>query len=238
MSHARGKFFLLLNSDAFPLADAISTLIAYLDANSVVAAVGPRLLNTDGSLQRSCWRFPSPVQAWRENLGITSLLPNHPVLGDYYRWDHDSERQVDFVIGACLLVKREVFDSIGGFDERFFMYAEECDWQRRMADNGWKVVFIPQAQVTHLGGASGAGERTRINCHFFDSLDLYTRKHHGLVGLILLRAGMTIGCLARGVLWGVLSLVPKFRASALAKARLHFWLLLRQTTSWRLVAEA
>ena len=237
MNRSCGKFLLLLNSDAFPLAGAISKLIAYLDANSVTGAVGPRLLNADGSLQRSCWRFPSPMQAWRENLGIASLLPNHPIFGDYYRWGHDSERQVDFVIGACLLVRREVYEKVGGFDERFFMYAEECDWQRRMADEGWKVAFVPQAEVTHLGGASGAGERTRINGHFFDSLDLYTKKHHGFFGLISLRAGMTIGCLARGILWGILSVVPGLRASALAKTRLHFWLLLRQTTCWRLAAE-
>jgi GT2 family glycosyltransferase len=237
MSRSRGKLLLLLNSDAFPLAGAISALIAYLDANPAAAAVGPRLLNLDGSLQRSCWRFPSPMQAWRENLGITSLLPNHPVFGDYYRWKHDSERQVDFVIGACLLVRHEVYERIGGFDERFFMYAEECDWQRRMADHGWKVAFIPHAEVTHLGGASGAGEQARINRHFFDSLDLYTKKHHGLLGLISLRVGMTIGCLARGLVWGILSLVPKLRVSALAKTRLHFWLLFRQATSWRLAAD-
>lgn len=237
LEKANGKFLLLLNSDAFPKEGAIFGMIAYLDANPNVAAVGPRLLNADGSLQQSCWRFPSPIQAWRENLGITLLFPNDEVLGDYYRWGHDSERFVDFVIGACLLVRREVYERVGGFDERFFMYAEECDWQRRFANAGWKVAFIPTVEVIHLGGASGTNDRTAINQHFFDSLDFYTKKHHGIFGLVSLRTAMAVGSFFRGFLWGILSFVPKLREGALAKTRLHFWLLLRQTTCWHMVAE-
>ena len=94
-----------------------------------------------------------------------------------------------------MLVRRTVFEEIGGFDERFFMYAEEADWQRRMRDKGWETVFLPSAYVTHLGGASGAAEKAVINKHFFNSLDMYQRKHHGIVGLISLRCAMAIGCL-------------------------------------------
>lgn len=235
MQQAQGEFLLLLNSDAFPKPGAIQALIDYLSSQPKVGVVGPRLLNQDGSLQRSCWKFPSPARAWIENLGVAALVPNHPRFGDYSRWAHDSERLVDFVIGACLLVRRRAYEQVGGFDENFFMYSEEADWQRRMWDQGWEVAFTPTAQVTHLGGASGATDKARINRHFFESLDFYEHKHHGLSGLVALRLAMILGGLTRLVLWSlVLFGVPPKRKVARAKVRLLSWLVLRQATHWRL----
>jgi GT2 family glycosyltransferase/glycosyltransferase involved in cell wall biosynthesis len=234
MRKARGQHFLLLNSDAFPRPGAIGKLIEYLDAHPEAGAVGPRLLNEDGSLQRSCYRFPTPLQCWAENLWISSLFPQHPWFGDYRRWAHDSERDVEWIVGACLLVRRKVVDQVGGFDERFFMYAEETDWQRRMRDAGWRIAFTPAAEVVHLGGASGAAEKARVNRNFFDSLDRYERKHHGLAGLVLLRGAMVIGCGLRAALWSCTWLFqPQRRAAASAKTRLHSWLFLRQATHWK-----
>lgn len=238
MKQARGEFLLLLNSDAFPKPGAIGTLVEYLKNHSDVAVVGPQLLNKDGSLQRSCWKFPSPSRAWLENLGITFLLPNHPVVGDYSRWEHDRDRDVDFIIGACMLVRRTAYEKVGGFDEGFFMYSEETDWQRRMQNQGFRVVFTPTAQVTHFGGASGASEKAKINRHFFESLDRYERKHHGLSGLVSLRLAMSIGCLVRTVLWSLITVaVPKRRAAASARRRMYSWLLVRQATHWRFAPE-
>jgi GT2 family glycosyltransferase len=134
-----------------------------------------------------------------------------------------------------MLVRREVYEQIGGFDEDFFLYAEETDWQRRMTDKGWKIVFTPQAQVTHLGGASGASEKVKVNSHFFEGLDRYERKHHGLGGLLVLRLAMTLGCLARAVAWTLVMLArPGRRRAARSKVRMNSWLLLRQMTHWRL----
>src|SRR5579871_1826073 len=235
MREACGKYFLLLNSDAFPKAGAIGKLVEYLDTHPEVGLVGPRLLNGDGSLQISCFRFPSPGRAWFENLWIAALLPNHRVFGDYRRWAHDVERQVDSIIGACMLVRREAFAQTGGFDERYFMYQEETDWQKCLREKGWRVAFFPAAVVTHLGGASGAGEPARINRHFFESLDYYEWKHHGLPGLISLRIAMAIGCSMRLILWIMVMLAfPKRRARAYSKSRLHSWLFVRQATHWRL----
>jgi GT2 family glycosyltransferase len=223
MRLATGEFFLLLNSDAFPEETAIATLLAYLREHPRVGAVGPRLLNGDGSLQVSCHPFPSPLFAWRENLWLAS---------GYSRWAHDTVRSVDFLIGACLLVRRATYEEVGGFDETFFMYSEEADWERRMRDAGWDRVFVPEARVTHLGGASGAKEEARIRRHFFESLDHYERKHHGLAGLILFRAAMVAGCAMRSILWAAVSLLPPRRAQALAKARKHSQLCLRQAFHW------
>lgn len=223
MQAARGEFFLLLNSDAFPEPDAIRALVDFLHAHPRAGVAGPRTLNGDGSLQISCYKLPSPAHAWLENLWLSS---------GYSRWAHDRQRAVEFVIGACMLVRRAVVDEVGGFDEQFFMYSEEADWQRRMHDRGWGVFFVPEARVVHLGGASGANDRARINRYFFESLDRYVKKHHGFVGLLALRSAMTIGCLVRAALWTAKALQPSQRERALAKVRLHIWLVVRQLTHW------
>ncbi len=234
MRESHGEFLLLINSDAFVRPGAVDCLASYLRDHPEAAVVGPRLLNSDGTLQRSCFPFPTPLRAWLENLWISTLFPRHPVLGDYRRWAHDTERKVDHVIGACMMVRRRAYEETGGFDESFFMYSEETDWEKRMRDSGWEILFTPAAEVVHLGGASGANERARIDRHFFSSLDRYERKHHGIAGLVSLRIAMTIGCLMRAVLWGcVFVLAPRRRAAAASKARLHSWLVLRQTTHWR-----
>jgi GT2 family glycosyltransferase len=90
MRQANGEYFLLLNSDAFPRPGALAALVEYSKQHPEAGVVGPRLLNADGSLQRSCWKFPSPTRAWLENVGIVAAVPNHPVLGDYSRWEHDT----------------------------------------------------------------------------------------------------------------------------------------------------
>lgn len=238
IAQASGEFVLLLNSDAFPKPGAVRVLVDYLRHNPRVGVVGPRLLNADGSLQTSCFRFPSPARAWLENLWVSSLFANHPVLGDYRSWAHDAEREVDWVIGACLLARREVCQQVGGFDERFFMYAEETDWQRRIRQAGWEIGFTPKAEVVHFGGASGAAEKPRINRRFFESLDRYEQKHHGWTGLVLLRAAMVVGCSIRTVLWTAALASPTRRPKARAKVRLLSWLTIRQLTCWSLSRRA
>lgn len=234
MREAAGRYILLLNTDAFVTPGAVAALVRYLDEHPKVGVIGPRLSNGDGSLQVSCYPFPTPLRAWVENLWLAKLAPNHRVLGDYRRWAHDQERNVDWVVGACMLVRRTTYEQVGGFDERFFMYAEEADWQRRMRDAGWEVAFTPAAEVTHLGGASGAAEKPRINRHFFESLDYYELKHHGKAGLVALRLAMAVGCLGRALGWaGVYLLSRKRRPVASAKVRLMSWLVVRQTTHWR-----
>jgi len=232
LRQAKGSYFLLLNSDAFPLPGAIPALIEYLRAHPRAAIAGPRLLNADGSLQVSCFKFPSPLRAWLENLWVSAAFPRHPFIGDYRFWRHDSERNVDFLVGACMLLRREVFEQTGGFDERFFLYSEETDWQRRIRDLGWEIAFTPSAQVTHLGGASGANDKKNVNRFFMESLDRYELKHHGFFGLVSFRCAMVVGCALRAVIWGAMSLLPARRSNALTKMWRHLSLTRRQATHW------
>ncbi len=222
---ARGEFFLLLNSDAFLHEGAIGTLVNFLrePKNERVGGVGPRLLNEDGTLQASCWKFPSPVRSWLEALGLARLFASHPKLGDYYRWAHDEEREVDFVIGACLLLRRGVYEEVGGFDPDFFLYAEETDWQKRMKESNWLIAFCPDAIVTHLGGASGAGDHNKTSHLFWQGQERFIDKHFGAGGLLAFRGALFVGALSRLLALTLLSLHPRRRKTVRPRLRFFVW---------------
>jgi len=196
MKSADGEFFLLLNSDAFLIGGAAEELLKRLEANPKAAATAPKILNEDGSLQRSVWNYPTPARSWFDNSGLGVVLRKLKLCRDYHSWAHDGERASDWAVGACLLVRREIFDTLGGFDEQFWMYAEETDWQKRWRDAGWQILFVPTAQVTHIGGGSGAGAAS-VKAAFFDSYDIYLRKHHGRAGVVSARLAMIYGLLLR-----------------------------------------
>jgi GT2 family glycosyltransferase len=239
MRIARGRFLLLLNSDALIERAALLALIDVMKVRPMAAIVAPRLLNADGSLQRSCWRFPSPWRIWAEAFGIANLLARHPVLGDFRAWNHDEERQIEWTIGACLLVRREAYEQNGGFDERFFMYAEETDWQRRITESGWEIWLTPTAEVMHLGGASGKGIERAITERFFHSQDLYLAKHHGRRGLISARMAIAIGSCLRSCVWLLLgALFAKRRVEFRVRRRFRWALARRAAFSWGVLRES
>jgi GT2 family glycosyltransferase len=214
LRQATGEYALLLNTDAFVQPGAVAALVSYLGGHPRTAVVGPRLLNADGSLQRSCYKFPGPARALCENTLLTAALPNHPQLGDYRAWNHDAEREVGFVIGACMLVRRSAIEQVGLLDEQFFMYSEETDWCRRFRDAGWATAFTPAATVVHLNGSSGKQQADRVFNEFNRSAERYIFKHHGTSGLVVFRACMIVGSCIRIVLFGLRALVPGRGAEA------------------------
>src|SRR5207244_420560 len=113
-AHCEREFFLLLNSDAFVQPGTIAALVDAAARHPRASVFGPRLLNADGSLQRSAWPFPSAGRQWLEALAIHRLLRRTPWCEDLGVWAHDCERSVDFLVGACLLVRSEVFEDVGG----------------------------------------------------------------------------------------------------------------------------
>ena len=221
LRRVRGRTALLLNSDTLVKPGALRGMLAALDARPEAAAVGPRLINPDGSLQRSCYRFPAPARAFRDQLFLTSLLSGHPRWGDYRRWAHDRERAVDFVIGAALLVRADVLPAVGLLDEDFFMYAEETDWCRRMHDAGYQVWFTPKAEVVHYGGGSGKAMADRVFAEFSAGQRRFYRKHHGASGALALRVSLILGAFLRIPLFAALAAVsPARRAKAWGVVRL------------------
>jgi N-acetylglucosaminyl-diphospho-decaprenol L-rhamnosyltransferase len=154
-----GRYSLLLNSDAWVRADGVQRLVEFADGHPEAAVVGPKLLNPDGSLQRSVRGEPTLWRLATEYLYIRKLAPRSRRLNPLYRGDfaHDRVEAVDWVYGPALLVRREAADAVGLFDEDFFMFSEEVDWMTRFRRAGWSVVFFPDAEVVHVGGASHGG---------------------------------------------------------------------------------
>lgn len=148
---------LLLNPDAEITEGSVDRLIQTVRSDSRVGAAGPRILNPDGSLQISVWR--NPPAAWDIVLGSLKLYLMLPrkfrgelLLGGH--WDHNRQRTVPMLGGAAILVRREVINTVGGFDERFHMYGEDHDWCLRIIKAGWLLKFQPEAIVIHHAGWS------------------------------------------------------------------------------------
>jgi len=159
MRRASGRDFLLLNSDAWVTGDAVEQLARFADSHPDAAVVGPRLLNPDGSLQPSVRAFPTLWRLATEYLFLRKMAPRSRALNSFYEggFDHDEVREVDWLFGACLLVRRDAADEVGLFDESFFMFSEETDWCYRFRQAGWRVFSFPEAEVVHVGGASHGG---------------------------------------------------------------------------------
>ena len=200
MRVASGRYFLLLNSDAWVVGDAVERLARFAEEHSDAAVVGPRLLNPDGSLQRSARGFPTLWRLATEYLFLRKLAPRSRLLNAFYAggFDHDRISEVDWLFGACLLVRRDAADEVGLFDEDFFMFSEETDWAYRFRDAGWKVYFFPGAEVVHVGGGSHAGalwvENVRSQLRFF-------AKHRGLAEAERARRLLLLGARIRVLLF-------------------------------------
>jgi hypothetical protein len=165
LERTTGRYVLILNADAWLVGDALAQLVTFADAHPEAAVVGPRLTNPDGSLQRSVRGFPTVWRLATEYLFLRKLAPRSQLLNAFYAggFEHDEVREADFLMGACLLVRREAIAEVGTLDESFFLFSEETDWCYRFVGAGWKVLFFPGAECVHVGGASHGGRMFREN---------------------------------------------------------------------------
>jgi len=193
---------LVLNADAWLVEDALSRLVAAADRHPRAAAIGPKLLNPDGSLQRSVRGFPTTWRLATEYLYLRKLAPRSRSLNAFYGagFDHESERAVEWVMGACFLLRRSAYDEVGPFDERFFLFSEEVDWMRRATDRGWSVVFTPEARCVHVSGAAHGGRLYRENVRgHLRYLSLHGRPGEAERARKMLRASLAVrGRIHRG----------------------------------------
>jgi len=196
-------FVLVLNPDCVPHAGALRALLDGLIARPRAAVAGPRLLNTDGSLEYSARSFPTPFTLLFNRYSLlTRLWPSNPWARRYLMsdWDHASEREVDWLSGACMLVRREAIAAVGGMDEKFFMFNEDVDWCRRFRDAGWASVYLPAATVTHHIGASQKRVAPRVIWARHLGMIRYFRKHHSrnplataaVAAVVMARAGLML----------------------------------------------
>jgi N-acetylglucosaminyl-diphospho-decaprenol L-rhamnosyltransferase len=185
---AEGRYVMILNPDAEVYPGALAALVAYADAHPDVGVVGPQLLNPDGSVQSSRRRFPTFATALFESTWLQALAPRR-LLERYYMLDQpdDTTLDVDWVDGAALMARREAVEQVGLLDEGFFMYSEELDWCRRFRQAGWRVVYLPAAQIVHHRGKSSDQVVAARHIHFQTSKVRYFRKHHGALAAETLR---------------------------------------------------
>jgi N-acetylglucosaminyl-diphospho-decaprenol L-rhamnosyltransferase len=152
LAKAKGEFILILNPDIIALPDAVVKLVSFMDKNTDVGMAGAMLMSPNGQLQTSCFRYYTPLTIFyrRTWLGKTRLgrraLSNF-LMNDY---DHRNVRDVEWLMGSCLIVRSRAARQVGGMDERFFMYFEDVDWCRRMWEFGWRVTYVPQAVFSHF----------------------------------------------------------------------------------------
>jgi GT2 family glycosyltransferase len=177
---SRAPFLLLLNPDCVASGEAIAGLVTFAESRPDAAVIGPRILNADGSVQGSARRFPgvSTFVAGRSSW-LTRAFPNNPLS----RWNLPGRAEsggsmaVDWVSGACMLIRRAAFEQIGGMDERFFLYWEDADFCRRLTQRGWRIVYYPAVSVTHVGGRSSIHAYRESLAAFHASAYILFRKH-------------------------------------------------------------
>lgn len=201
LRRARGRNWLVLNSDAAPAPGALRTLVDFLDRNPGVAVAGPKLRYPDGSAQPSRRRFPTVVTLFLESTQLQRYSPDNRVLRRYYVADRpdDELQDVDWLVGACLCVRAAAAADVGLFDERYFMYSEELDWCRRFRAAGWRVVYVPSAEVVHVEGGSSQHDLAARDRLFQASKLSYAAKWHGRRVAAALRAFLVVEYTARAV---------------------------------------
>ena len=174
------RYALLLNPDTVLPPDALAQMLAFMDAHPQAGASGPKLVRADGSLDLACRRsFPTPEVSFYRMVGLSRLFPRSRRFGRYNLTylDPDEQAEVDSVVGAFMLVRREAIQNVGLLDERFFMYGEDLDWALRIKRAGWKIYYYPRVTVLHYKGEASKRSR-KARFEFYRAMYLFYRKHY------------------------------------------------------------
>ncbi len=196
----RPRYALLLNPDTVLPPDALRCMIDRMDSDLTVGIAGPRLVMLDGKLDLACRRsFPTPeVSLWRM-VGFSRLFPKSKLFGRYNMTylDEHQETEVDCVVGAFMMVRREAIETVGLLDESFWMYGEDIDWAFRIKQAGWTVLYYPKVTVLHVKrAASRLNPRARLE--FQRASLIFYRKHYAATTPRLLHFAVLIGLLLKG----------------------------------------
>ncbi len=154
LSRAQGDFLLVLNADIIVANDSLSKMINYLEAHSEIGVLGPQLLNFNGSIQESCFRFHQPLTIFyrRTFLGKTPWGKRELERFTMKDFDRNSVKEVDWILGAAMMIRRQALVEVGPMDERFFLYFEDTDWCRRFWQKKWRVIYLPEVKMHHYHG--------------------------------------------------------------------------------------
>jgi len=186
MKLGNGEYILLLNSDTMASPQAVQTVLTYLEKHEEAGVATCKLVLSDGRIDPASHRgFPTPWAAFTYFAGLEKLFPKSQLFSQYHQWYKDLTRthEIDSPSGAFFMVRRRVTNEVGLLDESYFMYGEDLDWAYRIKMAGWKIVFIPDAEVTHLkkqsGWASGDEVKQReAKKHFYETMLQFYNKHY------------------------------------------------------------
>jgi len=222
---SKGRYVLLLNPDTEATEGAIENLVAFMEGHQEAGVAGAQLLNSDGSKQNSIASFPSLATELLNKNFLRWLFPNrYPGKENTYA----GPIEVDSVIGACMMVRREAIDQVGLLDEDYFLFLEETDWCYRMKQRGWKIYHVPQAEVIHFQGKSAEKDKKRAKVEYYRSRYLFFKKHRGtwqwmvLVIGLLMRLGIEFFSMALACLLTCFS-IKSWRKKYFTYAYLLWW---------------
>jgi len=218
---ATGRHVLLLNPDTVVVGDVLAATVRYLDEHAGVGAFGCRVLRPDGSVEPTCFRDPSVLNA---TLGLTGLsrLPWPRWFGRERMpwWHRDTERDVEVVTGCYLAVRREVIEGVGMLDDGYFFCGEESDWCRQIRRAGWAVRFAPVGEIVHESGAAGRKLNHRRDLLLDAGLVRYAHKNDGRLAGWAMWALLGAFALSRATGWALLAAVhPRPAARSRARAQ-------------------
>jgi len=207
MQMAAGRYIFLLNSDAALHSGALGRLSAFLDNNPKAGGCGPRLLSPDGRQQRSVRGFPSLWTHFFDMFLMDKIFPWVRLFGrgEMSYFSYDETQDVDHVMAAAFLIRREVLTTAGALDERFSIYYNDMDWCYRIKENGWKIFYVHDAVVTHHGGTTVAAlnrDFSRFN-ELYDNVMLFYQKRYGRGGVVVYRLLLAAGFLIRSLAWTI-----------------------------------
>lgn len=177
---ARSKYILLLNPDTVVLNGALEVLLSFLQDNPWAGAVGPRVLQPDGRLQKSCRRsIPTPAVAFWKLFGLNRLFPKSRRFARYNLTylDPDLTAEVGAISGSCMAIRKAVIEQVGLLDDRFFMYGEDLDLCYRLGKAGWSIFYLPQAEIIHFGGQGSRQRKMKSVYHFYQAMWFFHKKH-------------------------------------------------------------
>ena len=200
---ARGRYLLLLNPDTVVSPDTLAGAVEFMETHPQAGLMGPKILNLDGTLQHSCRRsIPTPAVAFYYFIGLSHIFPKSRRFGRYHLtyMDEDETAQVDVISGSFMFMRRGLFNEIGGFDKRFFMYGEDIDLCYRISRAGHEVWYYPQIKIIHHKGESSAKRRIRSRIHFYEAMIIFSRKHRDTQSTFFPWWLMSVGIIFQAVL--------------------------------------
>jgi len=231
---SRGRYILLLNPDTIVLDNALGQMVAFADAEPQIGALGCKILTADGSVDFRCARrFPSLLTELLSRTRLSKRFPHHPLFGRFLMgdWDHNSSREVECLVGSCMMVRREVIEQVGLLDEDFFMYGEDMEWCYRIKKAEWRIFYYSEPQIIHIGSQSTEQNRAEMGIEYLRSMTLFFRKRYGPGYALVYRILILVTTLIKQLIFSIELLLTnnskrkgKYREKVQIQQRVFRWL--------------